>query len=291
MVCGTPRYYGVVVENMAGQMSVTKAVSLIAIPIGFASLSTFWLTRRYTPTIEVRKQSALEKYLEFENNLTTNQPHGMSYLWKTLEGAVIIIRAANELLSELFSRDIFDQFYHLLTALQQKKFTSSSQLNLAKILVLEGLPHNGVTTLTNELINSSTVKRCPAFDASVTAVMNMSKDFPISLKNALSLFCDYYKYSLAEELSLRDSCFVIIDRLYHTTCVQQLLPLLIETNQSNKIKENIEEFPSYAYQWPLDLPYPILVCLRFLLHPDLYRSSTSSFLLKTNFFVFLIKQR
>jgi hypothetical protein len=236
----------------AQQMSVSKAMSLIALPIGFASLSAFWLTRRYTSIIG--KQSNIEKYLEFEKNLATNQPPGLSNLWKTLEGAIIILRAARDLLSELFPNDSFDRFYDLVTTLQQKKFTSSSQLNLAKILVLEGLPHNGVTTLTNNLISSSSIKRCPSLDHSVLALLNRSNDLPVSLRNALTLFCDYYRYSLAEELSLKESCFVILDRFYHSTCVQHLLPCL-----QNETKERTEEFPSYVYQWPLDLPYPLLV--------------------------------
>jgi hypothetical protein len=234
------------------------AVSLIAIPLGFAScLATIWLTGRYSLNEagdQGDEQSNLTKYLNFEKNLTMDPSQRTKYIWKTFEGVIIILSAAKDLLCEFITSQQVQKFSDILTTLQHKQFTRSyCQTNLIpKVIVLEGLPQNGVSTLVNQLTNTSQVKHCPKLDDCFLELIKKRNQFPLSLRNAFDLFCDYYRYSLAEDLSLRESCFVVLDRFYHSTCVQQLRPL-----QNKEIK--LDEIPSHVYQWPLDLPSPLLV--------------------------------
>lgn len=229
------------------------AVSLIAIPIGFASLSTLWLSRKYHLTGQ-KPISNLEKYIDFEKNITMNQDLGVKNMWKTYEGIMIILKSARDLLSELLSHEELERFYQLLHELQQKQYKRFNRLNHAKVLILEGLRHSGITTLLQNFVKSSQVRPCPPMEDYLMSLTQKLQHYPISLQNAFTLFCDYYRYALAEDLSIRESCYVVIEKFYHTTCVTQI------TSSFPDIQDiNIETIPSYAFQWPMDLPYPLLV--------------------------------
>lgn len=243
------------------QMTKVAAVSLIALPIGFASLSTLWFTRKrkqQEQEHETQKSPTnLEKYLEFEKNITFYDTHGYRNIWKTYEGIFVILKSAKNLLSELLSQEDFNKFDLLLNKIYEKQLHRINYLNhLPKILILEGLQHCGMKTLQQNLMKSSSqIRLCPDLEEYLQILLIKLKQYPLSLLHAFQLFCDYYRYHLAEELSIKDSCYVLLNRFYHTTCVNQII-----SSFSKNINEiQLENIPSYAFQWPRDLPYPLLV--------------------------------
>lgn len=243
--------------------NMTKAVSLIAIPIGFVSLSSLFFSSSSLSCSSLNSSSSkmtskeiiLQNYLEFEKNLNFSHIYGVTNMFKSFESCIIILKTSKNLFNYYLSKDILTLFYNDLNLLQQNIIELNKQVKDSKVIVVEGLPKNGITTLIQNFISSSIIFQCPQLPQSFQEIYKILTLLPYSIQNAFLLVSDYFRYYLADEFAKQSNSYVVLDRFYHSTCVQNI----IQEYKNNQTKNYFQNISSYAYQWPIDLPLPYLV--------------------------------
>jgi hypothetical protein len=139
----------------------TSVVSFLAIPIGFISLASYWgnlnkLHEENPNNNNNNKESSCnnEQLESLYSSLSTIQPHGCKYHYKTLESASMTMKLYFDL-AKLNDNNI-NIFLECLDILLRTDLTIHKS-NTTYIAV-EGLVGSGVTTIINNIITSSDSK-------------------------------------------------------------------------------------------------------------------------------------
>jgi hypothetical protein len=222
--------------------NVAAAVSFVAIPLGFASLASLWSYITEEETEESNIDSAIT---------ALRSPHRVNFLFKTLETAAVILKLGRKHVYKNMTRANADAFFNYLDELE-RKCVDHTDTEESTVIVIEGLPGSGVSTLVNNLVTYTRASRGAGIGPQLAHFEIILSKVPPALGYAFQVVSNYAKALESEEMSRGVEQFVIVERMYHSTCA---LTVCAEVDPSAEIAA----LPSSAFHWPLDLPQPAMV--------------------------------
>lgn len=201
------------------------------------------------------------------SSLSLYCPHGVPFLFKTLESCSILLRVYISSRSDLLENESITQFLTDINVLEQRRLHKNSIPNNKIVLSLEGLKKSGKSSLAHT-ISSHCNGKVLDFPKKALAVQNifLPPTVPLYVKMAFDYLCNYL---LAEEMIDSSETLICISDYYHQSLVRAFL--LASKEKEDKEEEKAEEghhhheeaelanLPSSAFEWPTDLPIPSLV--------------------------------
>lgn len=223
----------------------TRVVELFAIPIGFISLASIWHLQNKKLALK-DKDSEISNIDEIVDDISQIQPHGVPFLFKSLEAACYVLRISllkNESVTNIVKRSLFESLDALL-----KEDLSSKRQHKAKYIVLEGLHGSGTTALSTwiDQHTSSQVKIC-VLPEKFQNFKKSIKDCNLGIKLTFDFICDY---AIALEALHSTSEYVVIDRFLHTSIVDTIFAM-----------NSVDQANPSAFKWPGDIFQPDLVSI------------------------------
>lgn len=232
-------------KNAAG---AAAALSFIAIPLGFASLSSLWAEKRSDHDEKSERKDVDDAIASIGSS------HQVNYLYKTLEAAAMILKLGKRHVYSNMSKENADAFYSYLDELERKCVNRvNDDESDVKVIVIEGLPKSGVSTLANNLVKLTQAVRGSSVLSDLAMFEEVMSKMPPALAYAFQCVCNYAKAIESESVAASSGgrC-VVVERMYHSSCA-----LTVCAESSPEI--DIASLPKSAYRWPVDLPQPSLV--------------------------------
>ena len=239
--------------------NVAAAVSFVAIPLGFASLASFWANKREDPPADTQKKGIDETVASIRS------PYRVKYLYKTLETAAMILKLGASHIYDNMTQSQAEAFFSYLDDLELR-CANKGDVEGPPIIVIEGLPGSGVSTLTDNLVEYTLAQRAMELPSALTAVAAILPKVPPALGHAYQCVCNY-----AKALQKDSAEYIIVERMYHSTCA---LTVCAEVDPS----QLLPDLPPPTFHWPRDLQLPVMVRQR----RETAQSCSVSFLLRYN---------
>lgn len=187
--------------------------------------------------------------------LTSCDNISLSLAGKTLDSALITLRLSRILLEDelmLSSKPIIDKFYQTINELERKwLLIGKDGFKNVQVIVIEGLGASGKSTLISNFVNNNVKVMNVSTDitnlkAEISSSKNVNSDMLLKAIDIISL------YQLAIQAIESNENVVIIERYYHSYCVQNICDNIMSDS-------DIDTLDSVSLMWPLDLPKPTLV--------------------------------
>lgn len=183
-------------------------------------------------------------------------PHGVNHLFKSLEGAGVILRLGSKVVMQHLTRTEHDDFYGALSQLEQRVLQCRQQLS--RTIVVEGCQGTGATTLISGI--ASTVPSAHAASTNkwnkITKLRHKLQFLPLSLREAFFSVCDYCSVVDIEEDESTGKGFILLERLHHSRVSHAIC--------ANNPSTDPASLGESAFCWPNDLPRPALVVYLFV---------------------------
>lgn len=172
--------------------------------------------------------------------------HQIPFSYKSLETLSLILRIIVAMDKNLQSPDM-NEFLQELTNLEQKRYRRESY-GLTTVIVFEGLPQSGKSTMATQLAERVHGKyfKFPTKTVKVRDILLRHSQLVSMVFQQLS------HYFMAEEVIESKERIVFLTNSYHHSLVNATCAAPIN-------EETLASIPSSAFEWPLDLPSPSLV--------------------------------
>jgi len=210
------------------------------------------------PEIENENEENLSEVLKskiMKTLLTSCDNISLSIAGKTLDSVLITLRISRILLEDellLTSKPLIEKFYQMLNELERKwLLIGKDGFKNIQVIVIEGLGSSGKSLLVSGFINNNVklINISPdiiSLKAEICNSKNVNSEILLKAIDIISL------YQLAIQTIESNENVVIIERYYHSYCVQNICDNIMTDSE-------IDSLDSVSLLWPLDLPKPTLV--------------------------------
>ena len=201
---------------------------------------------------------------EISNSLSSIvSPHGVPSMVKSLEACLLILRIAQSADPRLNKNHDVHRFFEFLSEVARSNNRVSRQgFQGLKVLCIEGLPGSGKSTLVEGLVSrAGAILIGPMLSPSAATIRSIFSGSPEPVQIALSFALNYCTaHRIITEVAAapdatrgRGDRLVVVDEFYHSVCARTVC-----TNVPSGV--DLKSLPASAFEWPLDLPTPSLVC-------------------------------